>query len=137
MVGRFCLEPRVLKGFAVRDFGGIRLHMPTLDGHGYSLDSVFPGSAITSDNLHDVWAKAHHTIFQNHLGQLLTSLHLQVHGGWAVVREEVLKILKPEDDSNGEKLYQFFVQEYMPFKCFIKMKMDGKYRDVRFQFFQQ
>ena len=111
--------------------------MPTLHSHGYSLDSIFPGSAITTDSLHDVWAKAHHTIFQNHLGLLLTSLQLQAHGGWAVIREEMLKILKPEDDSDAKKLYQFFVQECMPFKCFIKMKMDGKYRDVRTLFFQE
>jgi len=130
MVGRFCRETGALKGFAVRDFGGLRLHMPTLRSHGHSLDTIFPGSAITTDNLHDVWSKAHHTLIQMHFGQLLTTLQLESQGGWAIVREQLSRILLSGNYATGKDLYQFFMQDSMSFKCFIKMRMESKYRDV-------
>lgn len=130
MVARFCRETGALRGFAIRDFGGLRLHMPSLGSYGHQLDDIFPGSAIKTNNLHDVWSKAHHTLIQTHLGQLVTALQLESQGGWAIVREQLCQILRSDDLSNGRDLCDFFMQDTMPFKCFIKMKLEGKYRDV-------
>jgi siderophore synthetase component len=130
MVARINLKTKTITGFAVRDFGGLRLHMPTLHNQGYRLDAVMPGSAITTNDIHDVWSKAHHTIFQSHLGTLLYALHLEHEGGWAMVREEMTEILSHDGGETGRKLLEFFLRPNMPFKCFIRMKLEGKYRDV-------
>jgi len=132
MVCRICRKTKIIKGFAVRDFGGIRLHMPTLHSQGYRLDTVLPGSAIRSEDLREVWSKAHHTIFQNNLGQLLFALRLESEGGWAIIREEMSKVLQPHKDVTARKLVDFFLRNNMSFKCFIRMKLEGKYRDVGF-----
>jgi siderophore synthetase component len=130
MVARVHLDTKTITGFSVRDFGGLRLHMPTLHSQGHRLDDVMPGSAITTDDIHGVWSKAHHTIFQSHLGTLLYALGLEHEGGWAIVREEMTKVLSHGGDKVGRELIEFFLQKNMPFKCFIRMKLEGLYRDV-------
>ncbi len=103
--------------------------MPKLHDQGFRLDSIPPGSAITSYSIHDVWHKVHHSLFQNHIGQLLIALGLE-NGGWKIVRDELKKVLRPEEASDAAELYAYFLQDQMPFKCFLRMKMEGKYRDV-------
>jgi siderophore synthetase component len=134
IVARICTSSKTIKGFAVRDFGGIRLYMPKLHSQGFDLPSIPPGSAITSHNLHDVWNKVHHSLFQNHLGQLIIALGLEERGGWAVVREELENVVRPGESQEAADLWAYFVQDKMVFKCFLRMKMEGKYRDVSFPF---
>jgi len=127
---RFNIKSKKLVGFAVRDFGGLKLHMPTLRKQGYDVKSSPPGSLITVDNLIEVWENAHHTIFQSHLNQLLHGLRLQKHGAWAIVREELDKVLKPDASDEARAFYDFIMREKVPYKCFMRMKMQGLYRDV-------
>ncbi|KAL2862583.1 ferric iron reductase FhuF-like transporter-domain-containing protein [Aspergillus lucknowensis] len=132
MCVRICRKTREVKGFAIRDFGGIRLHMPTLRSQGYDLHTIPPGAATMTDDLHDVWSKVHHSLFQNHLGSLIVALGLEEDGGWEIVRNEVKAILQPADGSgsaSARDLYEFLTAETMPFKCFLRMRMEGKYRD--------
>ncbi|KAL4795712.1 ferric iron reductase FhuF-like transporter-domain-containing protein [Aspergillus venezuelensis] len=93
---RICRSTRQIKGFAIRDFGGIRLHMPTLREQGFDRDimrSIPPGAATLTNDLNDVWSKTHHSLFQNHLGQLVVALGLDGRdgGGWGIVREEYVE----------------------------------------------
>ncbi|KAL4955992.1 ferric iron reductase FhuF-like transporter-domain-containing protein [Aspergillus filifer] len=143
---RICRTTRQIKGFAVRDFGGIRLHVPTLREQGFDKDimhSIPPGAATLTDDLKEVWSKTHHSLFQNHLGQLIVALGLDGRGGggWGIVREEVQGILCSAEHSDGKgliypdyeerarQLCGFLLGETMPFKCFLRMRMEGKYRD--------
>ncbi|KAF7593530.1 hypothetical protein BBP40_011258 [Aspergillus hancockii] len=128
-VARVCRQTGEIKGFAVRDLGGIRLHVPTLQQHGVDFESLPLGSATLTDNLHNVWSKVHHSILQNHVGFLMSSLALESTGGWGVVREELLAALRPEESAQAQALYQFFLGDTMLFKCFLRMRMEGKYRD--------
>jgi siderophore synthetase component len=130
LIARVCLQTGDIKGFAVRDFGGIRLHIPTLQQYGVKLGSLLLGSATMTDDLHNVWSKVHHSMLQNHVGSLMTALGLESKGGWSVVREELVAILRPDESATGQSLYQFFLGDTMPFKCFLRMRMEGKYRDV-------
>ncbi|KAF7157771.1 hypothetical protein CNMCM6106_003754 [Aspergillus hiratsukae] len=130
MVARIYLRTGAIKGFAVRDFGGIRLHVPTLQQHGVKLDSVLSGSATLTHHLHDVWSKVHHSMLHNHVGFLLSPLGLENDGGWSIVREELSAVLRPDQSSLGQRLYDFFLVDTMPFKCFLRMRIEGKYRDV-------
>jgi siderophore synthetase component len=130
LVARICRRTAEIKGFIVRDFGGVRLHVPTLHSQGIKFDSMPAGGATLTDHLQNVRNKVHHALLQNHVGTLLSSLGLESHGGWVIVREELSLILKPAEDTPRGSLYNYFVKDTMPFKCFLRMRMEGKYRDA-------
>ncbi|KAJ5175036.1 IucC family-domain-containing protein [Penicillium canariense] len=129
LVARICLQTGRIKGFAVRDFGGIRMHVPTLRDHGVAFDSLPSGSATLTDNLQNVWSKVHHSLLQNHVGLLCGALGLENHGGWAITLETLTAVLMPDKRSLGKDLFEYFTKDTMPFKCFLRMRMEGKYRD--------
>ncbi|KAF9890654.1 hypothetical protein FE257_005785 [Aspergillus nanangensis] len=85
ILARVCRKTGKIKGFAVRDFGGIRLHTPTLRRQGVCFDAMFPGWAVMTEDMNDVWGKIHHSLLQNHVGFLLNSLGLQRNGGWRII----------------------------------------------------
>ncbi|KAL3472534.1 ferric iron reductase FhuF-like transporter-domain-containing protein [Aspergillus californicus] len=129
---RICRKTLDIKGFAVRDFGGIRLHMPTLRSQGHDIYTIPPGAATMTEDLHGVWSKVHHSLFQNHLGHLIVALGLEDQGGWEIVRNEVKAILLPNGrpcSPHAAQLCDFLLAETMPFKCFLRMRIEGKYRD--------
>ncbi|GMF66906.1 unnamed protein product [Aspergillus oryzae] len=132
LVVRVCRQTGQIKGFAVRDFGGVRMHVPTLNNHGVKFDSLPPGGATLTDNLDNVWSKVHHSLLQNHVGFLLVALGLESHGGWAITLETLSTVLGGGQDSPGAKLLEYFTKDTMPFKCFLRMRMESKYRDVSF-----
>ncbi|GMG04741.1 unnamed protein product [Aspergillus oryzae var. brunneus] len=132
LVVRVCRQTGQIKGFAVRDFGGVRMHVPTLNNHGVKFDSLPPGGATLTDNLDNVWSKVHHSLLQNHVGFLLVALGLENHGGWAITLETLSTVLGGGQDSPGAKLLEYFTKDTMPFKCFLRMRMESKYRDVSF-----
>ncbi|EPS27085.1 hypothetical protein PDE_02026 [Penicillium oxalicum 114-2] len=80
-----------------------------------------------------IWSKIHHAIFQNHLGNLVYALGLDRHDGWMIIRDEVTAALNPDIDPRARELYDFILQETMPFKCFLRMRMDEHFnnRDER------
>ena len=130
MLARFDTKSKKLTGFAIRDFGGMKLHMPTLRSQGFDVPSSPPGSLITIDDLHEVWVNLHHTLFQSHLNQIIHGLNLQRQSGWTIVREELYKVLKPDDGGRARAFYDFLMADSMPMKCFLRMKLQGLYRDV-------
>lgn len=133
LVARVCRQTGQIKGFAVRDFGGVRMHVPTLRNHGVGFDSLPPGAATLTDNLQNVWSKVHHSLLQNHVGLLLGALGLESHGGWGIALETLSAVLGPDKCSSGKRLFEYFTKDTMPFKCFLRMRMESKYRDVRFR----
>lgn len=130
LVARICRETGIVKGFAVRDFGGVRMHVPTLRNYGVNFDSLPPGGATLTDDLHNVWSKVHHALVQNHVGLVVSALGLERDGGWGIVREVLERVLTGEEEGMGREVLGFFLQNTMPFKCFLRMRMEGKYRDV-------
>ncbi|KAJ5613865.1 hypothetical protein N7528_007519 [Penicillium herquei] len=126
MLVRICRKTGKIQGFAVRDFGGIRLHTPTLRSQGVNFDAMYPGWSAMTESMEDVWGKVHHSLLQNHVGYLLDALHLQKHGGWAIVREVLEQVLATLPNTG---LYDFYMKDTMPLKCFLRMRMEGKYRD--------
>lgn len=93
MVVRVCTETKEIRGVAVRDHGGGRLHRPTLQSSGFGLSSVPPESATSTNNLSAVWNKVHHSLLQSHVGNSLHILGLENKGGWEIVREKLAKSL--------------------------------------------
>ena len=131
ILARFHVESKSLMGFAYRDFGGLKLHTPTLFQQGHEVKSSPPGSLILTENMRELYENCHHTIFQSHLNQMIQALQLQRSRAWGIVREELAKELDPERNEAARGLYDFLMQDTAPLKCFLRMKMEGLYRDVQ------
>ncbi|KAJ1927135.1 hypothetical protein IWQ60_003186 [Tieghemiomyces parasiticus] len=131
-------------GFVVRDFGGIKVHQPTLmattaPDH-IQMDAIPDGSA-EAHHLEDVYDLAYHTMFQMNLHRLIRALGLHYNGqGWAVVRRILraqLDALEAQENERegGELKYAANLRQRwlgateVSYKCFITMKVDGLYRD--------
>lgn len=127
-VARFSLAPpHDLRGFVIRDFGGLRVHPPTLlKSTGVTLD-VVPGHSIIADTIDDVYARMYHTMFHNHLQQLVRVLELHYNGkGWQVIRMRLREAIPP-----GHALERAWLgkeAKTFPGKCFMRMRMAGMYR---------
>ncbi len=125
---RFDVTSKTLVGFAYRDFGGLKLHTPILSQQGYKVKSSPPGSLIFTEDMRELWENCHHTIFQSHLNQLIQALGLQKSNAWAIVRQLLKEVLV---DEKAKPLVDYLTQDMVPYKCFMRMKMQGLYRDVR------
>lgn len=129
-VARFDLQTKELKGFIIRDFGGLRVHRETLkETTGVDLDFM-TGHSIIADTLDDVYTRMYHTIIHNHFQQLIRVLGLHYNGlGWQVVRDQ-LRLNIPRD----HPLYDAWLspeRKVLPGKCFMRMRMSSMYRFVR------
>ncbi|KAJ7595950.1 IucC family-domain-containing protein [Mycena floridula] len=126
-VARFDAKTKELKGFVIRDFGGIRVHRESLlASTGVALDFV-EGHSIIAPDLDDVYARMYHTIIHNHFQQLIRVLGLHYNGkGWEIVRKH-FKAQVPADHT----LYTAWLspeRKTFPGKCFMRMRMQGMYR---------
>ncbi|KZV67527.1 hypothetical protein PENSPDRAFT_611311, partial [Peniophora sp. CONT] len=125
-------EPHRLLGFIIRDFGGIRVHPPTLlASTGVELDAA-PNHSIIAEDMDDVFARMYHTVVHNHLQQLIRVLDLHLNGkGWEVVRTTLRDAIKAVDSPNSAALEKAWLGEdakTVPGKCFMRMRMVGAYR---------
>lgn len=125
IVVRFCRQSGKLRGFAVRDCGGIQLHRPTLEGLGIQLPEFDAKSSVSSDNLKQVWSRFHHVFLQNHVASLLVALGLELRGGWAIVRDEIARVLDIHNPGGDRDVLQYLLDGEMPFRCFFTSRMEG------------
>ena len=121
-VARFDKNTKELKGFVIRDFGGLRIHRETLKAStGHDLD-VKEGHHVAAKNLEEVYIRAYSSMIQNHLQLLLRTLELHYNGkGWAIVREELQRLVRRD-----HPLYDAWpAPERMTFpaKCYLRMRM--------------
>lgn len=107
-------------GFAVRDFGGVRIHRGTLRAHGHDLD-LYPDSAPDASNMTAVWTKWHHCVVQSHLREILRGLNLGV-AGWTLLRERI-------DARIDGQAHEFITAETVPYKCLLRMRIEDRYKD--------
>ncbi|KAH9052946.1 IucC family-domain-containing protein [Lactarius deliciosus] len=127
-VARFSLAaPHELRGFMIRDFGGLRVHPPTLlKSTGVALD-VVPGHSIVADTLDDVYMHTYRTVFHNHLQRLVRVLGLHHNGkGWQVIRTRLREAIPP-----GHALERAWLgkeAKTLEGKCPMRMRMVGMYR---------
>ncbi|KAF9524860.1 IucC family-domain-containing protein [Crepidotus variabilis] len=126
-VARFDLETKELKGFLIRDFGGLRVHPETLRATtGVEFDCL-KGHSIIAKTLDDVYNRTYQTIMLNHFQQLIRVLDLHYNGlGWEIVRQELKKNI-PRDHA----LYDLWLSpesKTLPGKCFMTMRMASTYQ---------
>ncbi|KAK2595703.1 hypothetical protein N8I77_013728 [Diaporthe amygdali] len=129
MMVRVNRSTKKVTGFVVRDFGGIKIHMPTLRERGYTLYSALPDSFVTTDVREEAWDILHHTLFNNNINHLIQSLDLHRNGGWPIVREELDKVINESTVGARKELLEYLSKDQVHLKCFLKMKLEGLYRD--------
>ena len=96
-LARFDLKTKELLGFVIRDLGAVRVHRETLYAStGVELDCL-PGHSIVVPDLDDVYTRAYHAAFQNHLQRLIRVLDLHYNDqGWVIVRKHLMQTI-PKD----------------------------------------
>ncbi|KAF8633216.1 hypothetical protein AX15_001452 [Amanita polypyramis BW_CC] len=126
-LARFDLKSKELRGFIIRDFGGLRVHPSTLYATtGIKLDCL-RGHSIVAPDLDDVYIRMYHTVIQNHLQQLIRVLGLHHNGrGWEVVRKHLMQIIPR--DHGLYKAWLFPERKMVLSKCFLRMRITGMYR---------
>lgn len=102
---------------ALRDFAGLRLHLPRLAREGHEVE-LWPGSVVGTDDLDIFRAKIAYTAFQAHLGELVIRLGLDEREAWRIVRHVV-------DESTGGDDHAFFTAPTMPHKALVRMRLAG------------
>jgi siderophore synthetase component len=131
-LARFDIQTRELKGFVIRDFGGLRVHPPTLIASTdlKTLDDIIaPGHPIIANTIEGVYTRLYHTLIHNHLQQLIRVLNLHYSGvGWEIVRRHL-----NEQIPEGHQLRKLWLSpeaETLPGKCFARMRFQDIYRTV-------
>lgn len=124
MVARFALKEHRLVGFASRDFGGMKLHMPTERQLAPELATAALDAHHTRERPEDVYQSVYSSIFRGHLAQFLHALGLHGAGGWAVVREELDGVVNDMNHSRAVELRDFLTAERLPVPCHLRTKLD-------------
>jgi len=117
-----------VKGFAVRDFGGVKIHQATFAATSPDRKPIelFPGSTITADTLYEANAKLFHTGVQHHLHYLVRSLGLHFDGsGWEIVRHHARRVLL----GKGE-MFSWWMEPTVEFKRLLTMRLENTPYDV-------
>ncbi|KAJ5380127.1 uncharacterized protein N7496_002555 [Penicillium cataractarum] len=116
-----------LAGFAIRDMNGVKIHVPTLQEQGITVDERLAQISETrAASLEALWKRAHRTLIQNHAGFLLRSLGLDNSQGWSILRGELEKVLFSDACPMGSELRQFFWGRNMGYPCFLGAILRGK-----------
>ena len=110
--------------------GGVRVHRETLYAStGVELDCL-PGHSIVVPDLDDVYTRAYHAAFQNHLQRLIRVLDLHYNDqGWAIVRKHLMQTI-PKDHA----LYNAWLspeRKTLLSKSFLRMRIARMDRFVR------
>ncbi|KAJ1907481.1 hypothetical protein LPJ81_000734 [Coemansia sp. IMI 209127] len=115
-----------IRGFVVRDFGGIMVHEASFQRSTGRECPMLPGNSTSARSLADVYDVAYHTLIQCQINRLVRALGLHYSGrGWAIVREELARAVPADSD-----LYAAWMgSRSVNLKCFISMKLGGMYRD--------
>lgn len=118
-------------GFAIRDYGGIRIRRPTLVNHGIAMDWEQPGGIMITDDINYIWDNFHHALMSSHVAHLVYSLRVDALDGWGIVRDELRGLLGGyAEGSLGNQLLAFLLRDKMNLKCFLRMRFQSVYRSV-------
>ncbi|KAI9480956.1 MAG: IucC family-domain-containing protein [Benjaminiella poitrasii] len=125
-LARFDRKTGQLKGFVIRDFGGVKVHNETLKkSTGCELD-ILPDSCVEAHTIDEVFKLLYHTLFHCQFQRLIRVLGLHYNGvGWEMVRNHMSELI-PRD----HVMWPMFMEaEKVPGKCLVRMKIDELYRD--------
>jgi siderophore synthetase component len=122
---------------AVRDFAGLRLHLPRLAAGRHAV-SLWPGSVVGTEDDDVLRAKIGYTALQAHLGELVIRLG-ESHGlaedaAWRTVRAVLDETYDALDGPAARADHAALTAERVPHKALVRMRLGGSgdtYRPVR------
>lgn len=120
---RINVRSKEVSGFAIRDFGNMRIHGPTLEGQGTSLPVDVLDSGVVLDNIHYFWDHLSYCLIQCHVAGLVYSLGLENFDGWGLVRGVLADLLHAINNPRGTEMYEYLTRA--------TMRAKGFYSDVR------
>ncbi|KAI9300073.1 hypothetical protein BJ944DRAFT_171418 [Cunninghamella echinulata] len=125
-LARFDKKTGLLKGFVIRDFGGVKVHRETLKkSAGVDID-VLPESCVVAETKDEVFKLLYHTLIHSQIQRLIRVLDLHYDGrGWAMVRKHLSNLI-PKDHYMWKS---FMEDDKVPGKCLVRMKIEELYRD--------
>jgi siderophore synthetase component len=103
---------------ALRDFAGLRLHLPRLRAAGHDI-TLWPGSVIGTGDLEVFRAKIGYTLFQAHLGEIILRLDIDEDRAWRIVREVLDECCSGDD-------HAAFTAPLVPHKALVRMRIAGE-----------
>jgi siderophore synthetase component len=104
-------------GFAVRDFGGVRVHLPTLEASGLAV-ALRPGAIHATTDAAEASAVLFHAAVRNHLEPVARALGLGA-DAWTVARAHVDRHLA------GSPWHALWVAARAPAKSLLRMRLGG------------
>jgi D-ornithine---citrate ligase len=118
---------------ALRDFAGLRLHLPRLAARGLNVP-LWPGSVVGTEDVDVMRAKLAYTTLQAHVGELVVRL-VESHGldeaaAWRKVRgvvDEVYDELRADPDmaADARADHAFLTAPTVPHKALVRMRLAG------------
>ncbi|MFG1603555.1 IucA/IucC family protein [Actinoplanes sp. NPDC049265] len=109
----------------LRDFAGLRLHLPRLEAAGHSLQP-WPGSVIGTRDEDVLRAKIGYTALQAHLGELVIHLGVDARDAWPTVRQVVDETYAALGRSDAARRdHAAFTAPTVPHKALVRMRLGG------------
>lgn len=114
----------------LRDFGDVRVHLPTLRDRGYSLQ-VYPNAANYTEDWQKLRPKLQHAVFMCHLGELILLLGREYQlaegllwGEFRLVLAEQFARLRPQVDAElWQREYTALFHAPWPAKALLRMRL--------------
>ncbi|KAF5393180.1 hypothetical protein D9757_001345 [Collybiopsis confluens] len=121
-----------IKGFVIRDLGGLRIHPPTLI-KSTGVDFQFlDGHCIATETVEETYPKFYHTFIHNHVQRLIRLLGMHYDGsGWEILRRH-LKNTIPAEHALNKLWLDPATSSVVPGKCLLRMRLQQTYRDYVF-----
>ncbi|KAJ3371544.1 hypothetical protein GGF31_003153 [Allomyces arbusculus] len=131
-------DSAMLVGFAVRDYGGALVHVPTyraaLAECDDLTDKLRPGSFQLAASPEAAYRVAYHTMVACHLHRLARVLDLHQSGvAWRIVRQAVRAELVPFGGDAHPLARAWLHERDVDAKAFLRMKCGGLYRDYMYE----
>ena len=124
-LARFNRNTGHLIGFAIRDFGGVRIHREQFERTTQLQIDILPDSCIVTNDITEVYMKVFHCLIHNQMNRLVRALDLHYsRKGWTIVRKAVEKYVSVTSPAGN-----LWFRETVPLKAFLKMKLVDQYRD--------
>ncbi|KAF9484378.1 hypothetical protein BDN70DRAFT_903720 [Pholiota conissans] len=129
VLARFDLTTGDLKGFVIRDLGGLRIHPPTLRESTGTHFQFLPKHCVATSTLEEIFPKFYHTFVHNHIQRLARVLGLHYNGrAWEMLREHMGRVIP-----KSHPVWNVWMDPKsitVNSKCLMRMRMRDSYRDM-------
>ncbi|KAJ7650718.1 IucC family-domain-containing protein [Roridomyces roridus] len=119
---RFDIATGELRGFVLRDLGGLRIHPETMNSSLGTNFEFLPGHCVVTDSVEETYPKFYHTLIHNHLQRMIRLLGMHYNGvGWDLLRKHLRRVI-PE----GHGLWKSWMEtETVAGKCLMRMRLQS------------